>query len=75
MSRALTVPQILALPAAVDLVTAGSALGLSRTTSYDLAKRGEFPVPLLRLGAQYRARRSDLLNLLGIEPPTLAPTA
>lgn len=55
-----------ALPVAVDLVTAGKALGLSRTTAYSLAKRGDFPVPLLRLGAQYRARRADLLALLGI---------
>jgi predicted DNA-binding transcriptional regulator AlpA len=75
VTRALTATEVLALPAAVDLVTAGRALGLSRTTSYELAKRGEFPVELLRLGVQYRARRTDLLNLLGIEQPALATTA
>ncbi|MGC5007442.1 integrase [Streptomyces sp. DT203] len=73
MSRALTTAEVLALPAAVDLVTAGRALSLGRTVTYDLARRGEFPVPLLRLGAQYRARRSDLLDLLGIEQPATAP--
>lgn len=72
--RGMSAADLLALPAAVDLVTAGRALGLSRTTTYDLAKRGAFPVELLRLGAQYRARRADLLTLLGIEQPTLAPT-
>ncbi|MGW7706320.1 hypothetical protein [Streptomyces sp. NPDC054771] len=75
MSRALAAAEVLALPAAVDLVTAGRACGISRTTSYELARRGEFPVPLLRLGAQYRARRVDLLALLGIEQPTASPAA
>ncbi|MFE7387242.1 helix-turn-helix domain-containing protein [Streptomyces sp. NPDC057582] len=67
--------EILALPVAVDLVTAGRALSLGRTTAYELARRGEFPVPLLRLGAQYRARRADLLDLLGIEQPAAASPA
>lgn len=73
MSRALAAAEVLALPAAVDLVTAGRACGISRTTSYELARRGEFPIPLLRLGTQYRARRADLLALLGIEQPTASP--
>ncbi|MFJ7590818.1 helix-turn-helix domain-containing protein [Streptomyces sp. NPDC097617] len=74
-SRGLTVEEVLSLPAAVDLVTAGRACGISRTTAYDLARRGKFPVPLLRLGAQYRARRVDLLDLLGIEQPAPTPAA
>lgn len=74
-ARGMHVDDLLALPAAVDVVTAGRALGISRTTAYDLAKRGEFPVPLLRLGVQYRARRVDLLELLGVEQPTPALTA
>ncbi|MBT2397236.1 AlpA family transcriptional regulator [Streptomyces sp. ISL-100] len=73
-TRALTTEEVLALPAAVDLVTAGRACGISRTTAYDLARRGEFPVPLLRLGAQYRARRADLLALLGVEQLATTPT-
>ncbi|MFF3897927.1 helix-turn-helix transcriptional regulator [Streptomyces sp. NPDC001812] len=74
-SVGLTSEEVLALPAAVDLVTAGRALGLGRTTAYDLARRGEFPVPLLRLGAQYRCTRASLLDLLGIEQPTAATPA
>lgn len=58
--------ELRALPVAVDVVTAGRALGLSRTTAYAMAKRGEFPVPLLRLGAQYKAKRADLMSLLGV---------
>ncbi|MFE0880737.1 MULTISPECIES: helix-turn-helix domain-containing protein [Streptomyces] len=76
MIRALTAAEVLALPAAVGLATAGRALGIGRTLAYDLARRGEFPVPLLRLGNAYRVRRADLLAVLGIEPPTTAaPTA
>jgi predicted DNA-binding transcriptional regulator AlpA len=74
MTRALSAAEVLDLPAAVDLITAGRALGLARTTAYELARRGEFPVPLLRLGRQYRARRSDLLDLLGIQDRATAPT-
>ncbi|MBV8542555.1 MAG: hypothetical protein JO063_10060 [Pseudonocardiales bacterium] len=33
-----------------------------------MARAGEFPVPVLRLGASYRVRTADLLTLLGIEP-------
>ncbi|MFD4975615.1 helix-turn-helix domain-containing protein [Streptomyces sp. NPDC058424] len=65
--------EVLALPVAVDLITAARALSLGRTTAYDLARRGEFPVPLLRLGAQYRARRVDLLDVLGIQDRATAP--
>lgn len=58
--------EVRALPAAVDLQTAARAFGLSRTTAYAMARRGEFPVPLLRLGSQYRATRADILRALGI---------
>lgn len=67
MTPALTVAEVLALPAAVDLVTAGRALGIGRTLAHELARAGEFPVPTLRLGVRYRVRRSDLLALLGVE--------
>ncbi|MEV0912705.1 helix-turn-helix domain-containing protein [Streptomyces sp. NPDC049967] len=71
----MSVADLLTLPAAIDLVTAGRALGLGRTTAYDLAKRGEFPVPLMKLGAQYRCTRASLFRLLDIEQPTASPAA
>lgn len=61
--------ELLQLPALVDLPTAARALGLGRTKAYDLAKRGGFPCPLLRVGASYRVRAADLLELAGVEPP------
>ncbi|MEU7183072.1 helix-turn-helix domain-containing protein [Streptomyces celluloflavus] len=57
---------LLALPAAVDLLTAGRALSLGRSKAYELAQRGEFPVRLLRVGNSYRVPTADLLDLLGV---------
>jgi hypothetical protein len=57
--------ELLALPAAVDLVTAGRAFGIGRTKAHALARAGEFPVPVLRLGHTYRVTRADLLRVLG----------
>jgi hypothetical protein len=66
MVNALSDAEILAQPAAVDLVTAGRAFRIGRTKSHELARAGEFPVPLLRLGNRYIARRSDIIAELGI---------
>jgi predicted site-specific integrase-resolvase len=53
----------------VLLVTAGRALGIGRTKAHELARSGQFPVPLIAVGNRYRVRRSDLLDLLGIDEP------
>jgi hypothetical protein len=65
---ALTRQELLALPAAIDIRTAGRALGIGERKSYGMAQRGEFPVRVLRLGSTYRVSTSDLLTYLGIEP-------
>lgn len=65
---ALTRAQLLALPATVDLVTAAQALGIGRTSAYQLARAGCFPTPVLRLGARYRVVTSGLLAALQIDP-------
>lgn len=57
-----------ALPVVFPLETANRALGIGRTGGYTLAKRGEYPLPVLRLGNAYRVRRVDLLAYLGITP-------
>lgn len=41
--RSLTLAELLALPAVTDLVTAGKALGIGRSVSYELARAGRFP--------------------------------
>ncbi len=39
-------------------------LGISRTVCYELAARDELPVPVLRVGRQYRFSRRALDELL-----------
>lgn len=63
----MTVADVRALPAAVPLVEAAKALGLGRTVAYALARSGQWPTPLLRLGAQWRVPRAALLRLLELE--------
>jgi hypothetical protein len=53
------------LPAVVDLVTAGKALGIGRTKTYALARSGDFPCRILRIGNTYRVPTPELLTLLG----------
>jgi hypothetical protein len=62
----LTSEELLALPAVVDLNTANRALMIGRSTGYGLAKKGEYPVKVLRLGNAYRVVTADLLGLLGL---------
>ncbi|MER5647310.1 hypothetical protein [Streptosporangium sp. NPDC002524] len=64
----MTLGELLSLPAAVDLVTAGRAWQFGRTKSHELARRGEFPCPVQRFGNAYRVTRADLLRSLGIDP-------
>ena len=61
----MTRTELLALPVSVDLVTAARAFRIGRTKAHELARAGEFPVPVLRLGSTYRVTRSDLLRALG----------
>ncbi|UTO68048.1 hypothetical protein LIV37_23630 [Streptomyces rapamycinicus NRRL 5491] len=60
--------ELLALPVAFGLDTSNRALQLGRTKGFDLAKRGEYPVRVLRVGRTYRVTRADLLRTLGVDP-------
>jgi hypothetical protein len=53
------------LPVSVDLTTAGRAFGLGRTKSFELAKAGEFPCRVIKVGIKYRVPRSAILKALG----------
>ncbi len=73
-SQTMSRDELLSLPVSVELwPTAARALGIGRTTAYELARRDELPVPVLRLGSRYRVNRADLLRALGVtdgEPVT-----
>jgi hypothetical protein len=60
-------------PPSVDLMTAAAVLRIGRTKAYDLAKRGEFPVRVIRIGDSYRVPVAALLTLLDIseQPPAM----
>jgi hypothetical protein len=62
----MTLDEIAALPTVLDLLTAAHALGIGRTTAYALARRGEFPCPLIRVGGTYRVPTLGLLHLLRV---------
>lgn len=71
MSRSKVVPmshdELLSLPGAVGMKDAARALGISLSTAQELAKNGQFPVPVLRLGTAYRVPTGALLDLLHIK--------
>jgi predicted DNA-binding transcriptional regulator AlpA len=72
--RVPTITQLRNGPPSVGLMTAASVLGIGRTKAYDLAKRGEFPVRVIRIGDSYRMPTAALLELLGISE-SAAPVA
>jgi len=59
--------EILALDAIVDIPTAGKCFKLGKSTAYELARSGKFPVPVLLLGKTFRVTRASILAYLGIE--------
>ncbi|TDC18293.1 helix-turn-helix domain-containing protein [Actinomadura bangladeshensis] len=54
------------LPTVVSIMTAARALGLSRTYAHELAKRGDFPCRIIRVGTTYRVPTAELRKLLGV---------
>ena len=66
MKQQMSTEELLALPVAVDLDTAGRAFGLGRTKAHELARTGQFPCPVLRLGKRYRVTKAAILEALGV---------
>lgn len=63
----LSIEEALKLPVMFDIwPTLGNACRIGRTTTYQLARTDALPIPVVRVGRQFRARRSDLLTFLGI---------
>ncbi|HEX5496889.1 MAG TPA: hypothetical protein VFX70_20195 [Mycobacteriales bacterium] len=68
--RVWSVAEVRALGVRTDLVTAGQVLGIGRTVAHQLARRGDFPVPVLRVGHKYVVPVAPLLELLGVPAGT-----
>lgn len=62
-----TVSEIRAWPVTVDVQTAGRAFGPGRDQAYRLAREGDFPVPVLRLGRYLRISRAAVLRVLDVD--------
>jgi excisionase family DNA binding protein len=63
-------PQSTSMPEqqTVSLPHAGRVLGIGKSTAYELAARGEFPVRVLQLGRKKLVSRSELEAFLAGEP-------
>jgi hypothetical protein len=60
---------VMTLPAVTDLISAGKALGIGRTRSYQLARAGSFPCRVERAGRIYLVPTASLLAVLGMTVP------
>ncbi|MEV7629396.1 helix-turn-helix domain-containing protein [Actinoplanes sp. NPDC089786] len=69
MSAGWTAESVRALGLTTDVETAGSILGIGRSKAYDLAKKGEFPVRVIRVGRTYLVPVWAILELLGVSRP------
>lgn len=70
-----TADRIKALGVRTDVRTAGQILGFGRTKAYDLARRGAFPVKVLRVGNQYIVPTGAILAALDVGGTSeLSPT-
>jgi predicted DNA-binding transcriptional regulator AlpA len=74
MKGGMTLAELLAMPVMVDIGTASRALGLGRSTGYELARRGEFPCRVLHVGSSYRVPTAELLRILGLDLAELRRT-
>jgi hypothetical protein len=63
-----TVEAVRALGVTTDVPTAAAILGIGRTKAYELARQGEFPVPILRIGRRILIPTPSLLALVGAQP-------
>jgi hypothetical protein len=72
--KGLTMAEVMMLPAVTDLVSAGKALGMGRTRSYELAQAGTFPCPVLWIDRTYQVPTAGLLTVLGMPLPSTRST-
>ena len=68
----LSADEVLDLPATTDIRTAGLAFGIGNDAAYNMARKGTFPVPVMKLGRQYRVTRASLIAALGLDDTAAA---
>lgn len=76
MAIQMSTKEVLDLPVVMDLPAAAKAFGIGRTKAFEMARDGEFPCEVLRLGRRYRVTKANLLRALGLNADgTPAPPA
>jgi Helix-turn-helix domain len=60
--------------ATMSLAEAAEILGIHRTTAWSLHKRGEFPVPVLRIGSNLRVVKAHLQLFIETGEPVVPKT-
>jgi hypothetical protein len=60
-----TIEAVRNLGTTTDIETAGAILGIGRTKAYELAKEGDFPVAVIKIGRRYFVPVLPLLAMLG----------
>ena len=73
--KAWTADRIQALGVTTDLATAASIFQLSRSVAYDLARRNQFPIAVLRFGTRYKVPVAAILHALQLRPRPADSTA
>ncbi len=70
MKDIMTPQDVLALGVSTDIPIACKIMGISPSSGYALAKKGEFPVRVVKVGSRYVVPTVGLLELLGIARPS-----
>ena len=58
----------------MTLAEAAEVLGIHRTTAWSLHKRGEFPVPVLKIGSSLRVVKAHLQQFMETGEPVVPGT-
>lgn len=58
----------------MTLAEAAEVLGIHRTTAWSLHKRGEFPVPVLKIGSNLRVVKAHLQQFMETGEPVVPGT-
>lgn len=61
-------PVFVRLPAAADV------FGIAHSEAYKLARQGQFPVEVVRIGTRLRCRTADLIRAVALDAPTSGTT-
>lgn len=61
--------------ATLSLTTAARILGIHRSTAYDHARKGTFPVAVFRVGSLLKVNKAQLEAYIQGDPPPVAAPA